>query len=191
MFALWLIILVVNFFGFFFFDENIFYLLLFSVLFLPDVFSGRFLAYRVSLRSYVTWLKSGLNWLVSFFYCDTTLYRSYTSQLLLPFSQKLGTVERWMARLIQFYSMLCSFFKARVGFLKLYTQYFEIFNLVFFARFKAPAKRIQVFGTQLKKLASTAPDIKLKSFVRSKTSGKPSKKPKSKKSVVGRVGKRK
>jgi uncharacterized membrane protein len=187
MFALWLVVVAVSFFGVFFFDENIFYLFLFSVLFLPDVFSSRFLSYRVSLHSYVAWLKSGLNWLVSFFYCDTTLYRSYTSQLLLPFSQKLGLAQRWMARLVQFYSMLCSFNKAKLDLLISHGRYFEIFNLVFFARFKAPTKRTQVFATQLKQFASTAPKIKVKSLVCAKTKGKP----KAKKTAVGRVGKRK
>lgn len=163
MFVLWLFVVLINFLGVFFFDENVFYLVLFSVLFLPDVFSSQFLSSRVSLHSYATWLKSSLSWLLSFFYCDTTLYRSYTRQLLLPYSQKLGLAQHWMLRLAQFYYTL-HILKMRADLLKLHTQYLGIFNLVFFTRFRGSVERTRLFATKLKQLARRNNKIKPQSL---------------------------
>jgi len=84
---LWLFFILSNLFYVFYFDENVFYFILFSVLFLPNFFNANFYTGKVSLFQYIQYLRTNLNHLVSFF----ELTKTAVKQHLLILFGKLST----------------------------------------------------------------------------------------------------
>jgi len=84
---LWLFFILSNLFYVFYFDENVFYFILFSVLFLPNFFNANFYTGKVSLFQYVQYLRTNLNNLISFF----ELTKVAVKQHLLVLFGKLST----------------------------------------------------------------------------------------------------
>ena len=63
---LWLFFILSNLFYVFYFDENVFYFILFSILFLPNFFNSKFYAGQVSIFQYIQYMRTNLNNLILF-----------------------------------------------------------------------------------------------------------------------------
>jgi len=63
---LWLFFILSNLFYVFYFDENVFYFILFSILFLPNFFNSKFYSGQVSIFQYIQYMRTNLSNLILF-----------------------------------------------------------------------------------------------------------------------------
>lgn len=63
---LWLFFILANLFYVFYFDENVFYFILFSILFLPNFFNSKFYSGQVSIFQYIQYMRTNLSNLILF-----------------------------------------------------------------------------------------------------------------------------